>query len=218
MCFMKYNHVPVNKMRIASQTFLLLAIASILARFVPAAAKQGIQIQKAVYGVVPHGPSRHATAAMRQQCNCKEGCCVYADQMYLWPDPAFRKLKSLVVTYSCNGKVETLSFPDTAQAVLKCSGGASGSSETGATPATAAAVKFNNQVFNNTAWRVQGDAKNLWLIRPNGTTPDEKGTWTGTWTREGSGMRLHMKFKAGYDQEYVIVFRKTAVPSRPIEA
>ena len=127
---MKSHLVSVKKMRRASQIFRLLVIASILALAVPAAAQQGIQIQKAIYGVVPHGPSCDATAAMRQQCNGKDGCGVYVDPRYLCPDPAFRKLKSLVVTYGCNGKVETLSFPDTAQAVLKCSGGTKGATTT----------------------------------------------------------------------------------------
>ena len=80
----------------------------------------GLQVSRATYGVQPSGPSCDATRQLQQQCNGKDGCQVYVDPRYLCPDPAFRREKSVVVVYSCNGRTDTKSFPDTAQLVLRC--------------------------------------------------------------------------------------------------
>ena len=108
----------------------LLLITSILVPLaIPAVAEQGVQISRATYGVQPSGPSCDATRQLQQQCNGKEGCQVYVDPRYLCPDPAYGRVKSVVVVYGCSGRMDTKSFPDGAQLVLKCSnsGGSSGS-------------------------------------------------------------------------------------------
>ena len=104
----------------------------------PAAAQQGVQINRAIYGVQPSGPSCDATASLGQQCNGKEGCQVLVDPRYMCPDPAFRREKSVVVTYTCNGKQATISFPDSAQLALKCpsTAGSTGSTTTTTTTNT----------------------------------------------------------------------------------
>jgi hypothetical protein len=92
---------------------------------VPACAQPGIQVSKATYGVIDtngnvSGAHCDATPNMAAACNGKEFCQVYVDPRYTCPDPAYGIGKSLVVDYSCNGKSDRLSFPDTAQALLRC--------------------------------------------------------------------------------------------------
>ena len=82
-------------------------------------------IISARYGVVGSGnhvtaPSCDAGLAMSTACNGKTFCQVYVDPRYLCPDPAYGKQKSLEVNFKCNGKSETVSFPDTSQAVIRC--------------------------------------------------------------------------------------------------
>ena len=101
---------------LVSASFLLLSAA---------ASADTIHIQKATYGVLDANgrvtnASCDATATMAAACNGKTFCQVYVDPRYLCPDPAYGQYKSLVVVNSCEGKSETLSFPDTAQAVLRC--------------------------------------------------------------------------------------------------
>jgi len=98
-------------------SFLLLGLAAIGVG--TASAQSGIHVNKATYGVVG-GVSCDATERLRQQCNGKERCQVYVDPRGLCPDPAYGQWKSAIVNYSCDGKTETLSFPDTAQLVLEC--------------------------------------------------------------------------------------------------
>jgi len=105
---------------------IALASGILICLSVPASAQQGIQISKATYGVVNTngvviGAYCDATPSMATACDGKEFCQVYVDPRYLCPDPARGVEKSLIVEHSCNGKVmEKLSFPDTAQALLRC--------------------------------------------------------------------------------------------------
>jgi hypothetical protein len=104
---------------------VLLVSASLLLLTATAANADTIHIGKAMYGVLDANgaitrASCDATPAMIAACNGKTFCQVYVDPRYLCPDPASGEYKSLVVTNSCEGKSETLSFPDTAQAILRC--------------------------------------------------------------------------------------------------
>ena len=104
---------------------VLLVSASLLLLSATAANADTIHIGKATYGVLDANgavtnASCDATAAMAAACDGKTFCQVYVDPRYLCPDPAYGQYKSLIVTNSCEGKSETLSFPDTAQAVLRC--------------------------------------------------------------------------------------------------
>jgi len=106
------------------RSFLLVS-ASLLVLSAGAEGADTIHIQKATYGVLSANgavtnASCDATTAMAAACNGKTFCQVYVDPRYLCPDPANGQYKSLVVVNSCEGKSETLSFPDTAQAVLRC--------------------------------------------------------------------------------------------------
>ncbi len=108
---------------------LSLAIVVALSAASAIAGQGNLRVNKATYGVLGSGPSCDATASLRQQCDGRDGCQVAVDPRYLCPDPALRREKSVVVNYSCNGKTETLSFPDGAQLALRCAstGGGGGS-------------------------------------------------------------------------------------------
>jgi hypothetical protein len=110
-------------MRIRHLT-LLASIAALLSA--PAFAGQGLHVGKATYGVVNAqgtfvGAYCDATPNMAAACNGKEFCQLYVDPRYMCPDPARGTEKSVIVEYSCDGAPqEKLSFPDTAQALLRC--------------------------------------------------------------------------------------------------
>ena len=107
-----------------SRTALVSCILVLLS--VPACAQQGVHVSKATYGVINSngvfiGAYCDATPNMAAACNGKEFCQVYVDPWYTCADPARGVEKSLIVEYSCNGQPqEKLSFPDTAQALLRC--------------------------------------------------------------------------------------------------
>jgi len=62
----------------------------------------------------------NAAAEMANACNGKEQCQVSMYNRYLCGDPAPGEHKALEVVYSCGARREMLSFPETAQAILKC--------------------------------------------------------------------------------------------------
>lgn len=162
---------------------------------VPAGAQQGIHVNKATYGVINAngvfiGAYCDATPSMAAQCNGKEGCQVYVDPRGLCPDPAYGHEKSLVVVYSCDGRSETLSFPDTAQALLRCAfheGGTPGSTVTGGgqtgTEDPVADVTWHVCAYSNPAEGC-GD----WRFLRNGVVQGLVGgrvVWSGRWTSLG---------------------------------
>lgn len=108
----------------ATRLIILAGIAGLITA--PASAEQGLHISKATYGVVNSagtlvGAFCDATPNMAQACNGKEFCQLYVDPRYMCPDPAHGIAKVVSVEHSCNGKPqETLMFPDTAQALLRC--------------------------------------------------------------------------------------------------
>jgi hypothetical protein len=159
---MRIDRVSINRLLSISGVLVLLAM--------PAAAQQGIQISRATYGVQPSGPSCDATRQLQQQCNGKEGCQVYVDPRYLCPDPAYGRLKSVVVVYGCNGRMDTKSFPDGAQLFLQCSnsGGNAGST---------------TQQGNSGAWNPSTGNSGMWNSNGNrpatvGQIPSIAGRWT----------------------------------------
>jgi hypothetical protein len=107
-------------------TFRTALLAGIVALSAPAFAGQGILVDKATFGVVNAqgsviGGNCDATPNMSAACNGKEFCQVYVDSRYMCPDPARGMEKSVIVEWSCNGaRQEKLSFPETAQALLRC--------------------------------------------------------------------------------------------------
>lgn len=89
------------------------------------AVSKQLQITSARYGLVGAGgrvtsQSCDAKHNMSAACDGKTFCQVYVDPRYLCPDPAYGRQKSLDVDYTCNGRSASLSFPDTAQAVIRC--------------------------------------------------------------------------------------------------
>jgi hypothetical protein len=92
----------------------------------PAFAEQGLHINKATFGEINTsgtfvGAFCDATPNMAEACNGKEFCQLYVDPRYMCPDPAYGKPKSVIVDYRCNGQLQqSLSFPETAQALLRC--------------------------------------------------------------------------------------------------
>jgi hypothetical protein len=103
-----------------------LTVGAVLLLSVPACAEQSLHVNKATYGVYNaqmalRGQYCDATPNFVAACNGKEFCQLYVDPRYMCPDPAYGVGKSVVVEYSCNGQPQqSLSFPDTAQALLRC--------------------------------------------------------------------------------------------------
>lgn len=85
----------------------------------------GLNISSARWGrASEHGrarePACNASAALANACNGKSQCQVSAYNRYLCGDPVPGEVKVLEVSYSCGRRQETLSFPETTQAVLRC--------------------------------------------------------------------------------------------------
>lgn len=103
-----------------------LLTGAVLLLSVPACAEQGLHINKATFGEINTsgqfiGAFCDATPNMAAACNGKEFCQLYVDPRYMCPDPAPGKPKSVIVEYRCDGKLQqALSFPETAQALLRC--------------------------------------------------------------------------------------------------
>lgn len=99
----------------------------VLFAFSAATAHAQLSIDSARWGLAS-GPSCDARAKMAAACNGKEFCQVYVDirSGLCGSDPAYGRVKSLVVTYRCYGQSQkALSFPDGAQALLRCTKSAS---------------------------------------------------------------------------------------------
>jgi hypothetical protein len=160
--------------------YQILGLFGIVVAFAdPAAAQQGVQIERATYGVQPSGPSCDATLALQHQCNGKESCQVYVDPRYLCPDPAYRQPKSVIVAYSCHGAADTKSFPDTAQLVLQCRS-AGGGAVSITNPGTAGGGNLTggsgppqSRPFPSIAGR--------WIVSSSGSVGDLDISVNGTW-------------------------------------
>jgi len=68
---------------------------------------------------ISHGAC-NASADLANACNGKSQCQVSVYNRYLCGDPAPGEVKTLDVTYSCGGREESLRFPETTQAILRC--------------------------------------------------------------------------------------------------
>lgn len=126
-----------------------------------------IHINSATWGVAG-GDGRvtdgcDATKQMAQACDGKVFCQVYADNRSLCNNPS-NKWKVLEVAYTCGGAEELLSFPETAQALLRCE----------ASPEPTGIVTSSDQPA-----AAEGIPGHVWRV----TEGDP--SWQGVWTRRG---------------------------------
>ena len=86
--------------------------------------RSGVTVHSARWEAVGGGGWCDATRQMVNACNGKNYCQVPVDARYLCKgDPARGRNKSLLITYSCHGKLQApIAYPDFAQAVLRCDG------------------------------------------------------------------------------------------------
>ena len=71
---------------------------------------------------IAHEPACDVTRDVARVCDDKDQCQVSAYSRYLCGDPAPGKVKLLEISYACGRVEKTESFPETAQAILRCDG------------------------------------------------------------------------------------------------
>lgn len=137
---------------------LMLAATSVQAEIHINSAKWGVAGED---GRVADGCD--ATEKMAKACDGKVFCQVYVDNRYLCGNPT-AKWKVLEVAYTCGGAEELLSFPETAQALLRCEASPEPTDTVTPSAQPDAAGGIPGHVWNVT----EGDP-----------------SWRGVWTRQG---------------------------------